>query len=212
MRATAQYGDHGRTEHGRGEHGDGVRARADTSRAAAILRHLGDRPVVLTGMMGAGKTVMGRRLAAHLGLDFIDSDHEIEAAAGMAISDIFARHGEPFFRDRENRVVERLIGGGARVVATGGGAFIHPATRAAIKARSLSVWIRADFDVLMRRVRRRPNRPLLRTPDPEGTLKRLMAERYPVYAEADVTVDSRDCSPDAMVDVTAAAILCRIAP
>ena len=168
--------------------------------------------MVLTGMMGAGKTVMGRRLAAHLGLDFVDSDIEIETAAGMTIPDIFARHGEPFFRDRENRVVGRLIGGGPRIVATGGGAFIHPATRAAIKAGSFSVWIKADFDVLMRRVRKRSNRPLLRTPDPEGTLKRLMAERYPVYAEADVTVESRDCSHDVMVDALAAAIARRLVP
>jgi shikimate kinase len=209
MRATAQFGDGG-ADYGRGGHR--TEATVGAARASAILRHLGPRPIVLTGMMGAGKTVMGRRLAAHLGLDFVDSDNEIETAAGMTIPDIFARHGEPFFRDRENRVVGRLIGGGARVVATGGGAFIHPSTRAAIKAGSLSVWIKADFDVLMRRVRKRSNRPLLRTPDPEGTLKRLMAERYPVYAEADVTVESRDCSQDAMVDVMVTAIAERLVP
>lgn len=208
MRATAQFGDGG-ADHGRGGH----RAEpAAAARASAILRQLGPRPIVLTGMMGAGKTVMGRRLASHLGIDFVDSDIEIETAAGMTIPDIFARHGEPFFRDRENRVVGRLIGGGQRVVATGGGAFIHPSTRAAIKSGSLSVWIKADFDVLMRRVRKRSNRPLLRTPDPEGTLKRLMAERYPVYAEADVTVDSRDCSHEVMVDAMAAAIAGRLLP
>ncbi len=217
MRATAQFGDHDRAGHGRGGHGGGSRvepsARLDgAARAGAIVRCLGARPIVLTGMMGAGKTVMGRRLAAHLGLDFVDSDIEIETAAGMAIPDIFARHGEPFFRDRENRVVGRLIGGGPRVVATGGGAFIHPATRAAIKADSFSVWIKADFDVLMRRVRKRSNRPLLRTADPEGTLKRLMAERYPVYAEADLTVESRDCSHDVMVDLLAGAIAGRLVP
>ncbi|RYB06092.1 shikimate kinase [Lichenibacterium ramalinae] len=217
MRATAQFGDHGRAEHGRDGHGGESRAepsaRADPgTRTGVILQHLGARPIVLTGMMGAGKTVMGRRLAAHLGLDFVDSDIEIETAAGMTIPDIFARHGEPFFRDRENRVVGRLIGGGPRVVATGGGAFIHPATRAAIKSGSFSVWIKADFDVLMRRVRKRSNRPLLRTPDPEGTLKRLMAERYPVYAEADLTVESRDCSHDVMVDQMAAAIAGRLVP
>ena len=209
MRATARFGDGG-ADHGRG--GQRAEPAAPSARTAAILRHLGSRPIVLTGMMGAGKTVMGRRLAAQLGLDFVDSDIEIETAAGMTIPDIFARHGEPFFRDRENRVVGRLIGGGARVVATGGGAFIHPATRAAIKSGSLSVWIRADFDVLMRRVRKRSNRPLLRTADPEGTLKRLMAERYPVYAEADVTVESRDCSQDAMVETMVAAIAERLLP
>lgn len=210
MRATAQIGDGG------AGHGSGSELHASpadrSARAAAIVRHLDGRPIVLTGMMGAGKTVMGRRLAAHLGLDFVDSDMEIERAAGMAIPDIFARHGEPFFRDREHRVVGRLIGGGVRVVATGGGAFIHRATRDAIKAASFSVWIKADFDVLMRRVRKRSNRPLLRTPDPEGTLKRLMAERYPVYAEADVTVESRDCSHDAMVDQLAGAIAGTLLP
>ena len=157
-------------------------------------------------MMGAGKTSTGRRLAAHLGLDFVDSDHEIETAAGMTIPEIFARDGEPYFRDRESRVVSRLIASGARVVATGGGAFIHPATRHAIKTGSYSVWIKADFDVLMRRVRRRSNRPLLQTPDPEGTLKRLMAERYPIYAEADLTVVSHDVSHEATVAEMTAAI------
>ena len=181
------------------------------SRSAFIVGRLGTRPIVLIGMMGAGKTVIGRRLAQHLKLDFVDSDVEIETAAAMTIPEIFARHGEPYFRDRENRVVGRLIGGGPRVVATGGGAFIHPATRDVIKAEALSVWIKADFDVLMRRVRKRTNRPLLRTPDPEGTLKRLMAERYPVYAEADVTVASRDCPHDVMVDEMAAAIAVHVA-
>ncbi len=209
MRATAQFGDQA-GEHGRGGHR--AEPSAGAARSSAIRHLLGQRPIVLTGMMGAGKTVMGRRLAAHLGLDFVDSDIEIETAAGMSIPDIFARHGEPFFRDRENRVVGRLIGGGPRVVATGGGAFIHPSTRAAIKSGSLSVWIKADFDVLMRRVRKRSNRPLLRTPDPEGTLKRLMAERYPVYAEADVTVESRDCSHDVMVDAMVSAIAGRLRP
>lgn len=177
----------------------GSASRGLSGPALAILRELGPRPIVLTGMMGAGKTSTGRRLAAHLGLDFVDSDHEIEAAAGMTIPEIFARDGEPYFRDRENRVVSRLLAGGARVVATGGGAFIHPATRQAIKAGSYSVWIKAEFDVLMRRVRRRSNRPLLQTPDPEGTLKRLMADRYPIYAEADLTVVSHDVSHETTV-------------
>ena len=150
-------------------------------------------------MMGAGKTVMGRRLATHLRLDFVDSDAEIEAAAGMTIAEIFARDGEPYFRERETRVVERLIKNGPRIVATGGGAFVHPGTRAAIKSLGLSLWIKAEFDVLMRRVRKRSNRPLLQTPDPEGTLRRLMAERYPVYAEADLTVVSHDGPQEVMV-------------
>jgi len=186
--------------------GQGRAAQADRGGSAAILRRLGPRPIVLIGMMGAGKTSTGRRLAARLGIDFVDSDLEMESAAGMTIPEIFARHGEPYFRDRESRVVERLIGGGPRVVATGGGAFIHPATRRTIKASGFSVWIKADFDVLMRRIRKRSNRPLMRTPDPEATLKSLMAERYPVYAEADLTIVSRDCSHDVMVDEMVAAV------
>jgi shikimate kinase len=197
MRATAYDGGRGRAAQADG---------GDATRAAAILGRLGPRPIVLIGMMGAGKTSTGRRLAAHLGIDFVDSDLEMESAAGMTIPEIFARHGEPYFRDRESRVVERLIGSGPRVVATGGGAFIHPATRRTIKASGFSVWIKADFDVLMRRIRKRNNRPLMRTPDPEATLKSLMAERYPVYAEADLTIVSRDCPHDVMVDAMAAAI------
>ena len=197
MRATAYDGGQGRAAQA---------DEGDAARAAAILRRLGPRPIVLIGMMGAGKTSTGRRLAARLGLDFVDSDIEMESAAGMTIPEIFARHGEPYFRDRESRVVERLIGGGPRVVATGGGAFIHPATRRTIKASGFSVWIKADFDVLMRRIRKRSNRPLMRTPDPEATLKSLMAERYPVYAEADLTIVSRDCSHDVMVDEMVAAV------
>ena len=168
-------------------------------RAATIVKRLGSRSVVLVGMMGAGKTVMGRRLAGQLALEFVDSDAEIETAAGMTIAEIFARDGESYFRERETRVVERLIKGGPRVVATGGGAFIHPGTRAAIKAHGLSLWIKADFDVLMRRVRKRANRPLLQTADPEGTLQRLIAARYPVYAEADLMVVSHDGPHEATV-------------
>ncbi len=159
-----------------------------------------ERPLVLIGMMGAGKTVVGKRLASRLGLPFIDSDHEIEACAQLTISEIFARHGEPYFRDREHKIVSRLVSAGSRVIATGGGSFIHPATRAVLQDRSITVWLKADFDVLMRRVRKRHNRPLLQTPDPEGTLHRLMDERYPVYAEADLTIVSRDGPQDQVVD------------
>ncbi len=180
--------------------------------AAPILAALGDRSLVLVGMMGVGKTVMGRRLAARLNLDFVDSDCEIETAAGMTIPDIFERYGESYFRERENRVVERLIREGPRVVATGGGAFVHPGTRATIKERAISVWIKADLDVLMRRVRKRTNRPLLRTPDPEGTLRRLMTERYPVYAEADVTVISRDGPHDLVVGEMLCALKAHLCP
>lgn len=179
---------------------DGLSAAGLDARAPRIVAGLGRRSVVLVGMMGAGKTVTGRRLAVRLGLGFVDSDGEIEAAAGMAISDIFSRYGEAYFRDREHMVVERLLRDGPRVVATGGGAFIHPATRAAIKAQAVSLWIKAEFDVLMRRVRKRSNRPLLRTADPEGTLRRLMTERYPVYAEADTIVTSRDGPAEIVVE------------
>ena len=170
------------------------------AQARAVVTRLGNRSLALVGMMGAGKTVIGRRLAARLGIDFIDTDHEIEAAASLTVPEIFERHGEPYFRDRECRVVARLIGAGPRVVATGGGAFIHAATRAAVRAGAVSIWLQADFDVLMRRVRKRSNRPLLKTPDPEGTMRRLIADRYPIYAEADVTVVSRDGPQDCVVN------------
>lgn len=169
------------------------------ARAQSLVDRLGTRSIALVGMMGAGKTVIGRRLAARLGIDFIDTDHEIEAAACLTIPEIFARHGEPYFRDRECRIVARLIGGGPRVVATGGGAYIHAATRAALRAGAVSVWLRADFDVLMRRVRKRSNRPLLQTSDPEATMRRLIELRYPIYAEADVMVVSRDGAQDSVV-------------
>jgi shikimate kinase len=176
------------------------------NREAQIVDRLASRPIVLVGMMGAGKTVVGRRLAARLGLNFVDSDHEIEACAQMTIPEIFERHGEAYFRDREHRVVSRLIGDGRSVLATGGGSFIHEATREAVKEHCLSVWLKADFDVLMRRVRKRQNRPLLQTPDPEGTLRRLMDLRYPIYAEADLTVVSRDGPPEAVAEAILAAI------
>lgn len=176
------------------------------SREALIIDRLAGRSIVLVGMMGAGKTVVGRRVAARLALPFVDSDHEIEACAQMTIPEIFERHGEAYFRDREYRVVNRLIGDAQSVLATGGGSFIHPATRAAVKDHCLSVWLKADFDVLMRRVRKRQNRPLLQTPDPEGTLRRLMDLRYPIYAEADLTVISRDGPPEAVVEAVLAAI------
>lgn len=167
---------------------------------------LQDRPIALVGMMGAGKTVVGRRLAARLGLDFIDSDHEIETCARATIPELFARHGEAYFREREAKVVSRLVAEGRRVIATGGGAFMHPATRALLKARCITVWLKADAEVLMRRVRKRPNRPLLQTPDPEATLRHLMDLRYPVYAEADLTVLSREGPHEQVVDDVLGAI------
>ena len=149
-----------------------------------------DRPIVLVGLMGAGKTTVGRRLAAVLGLPFLDADEEIERAAGLPVAEIFARHGEPDFRRGERKVIERLLHGPVHVLATGGGAFMDAETRQMLREHATSVWLRADLDVLMRRVEKRENRPLLRQGNPREVMARLMAERYPVYAEADMTVDS----------------------
>src|SRR5580658_5753835 len=169
--------------------------------AAAIRAALDRRSVVLIGMMGVGKSSIGRRLAARLAIPFADADTEIEKAAdNMSISDIFARHGEADFRSGEARVIARLLEGGPQVLATGGGAVINPDTRALIKAKGVSIWLSADFDVLMRRISKRKNeRPLLQTADPEATLRALLAEREPVYAQADLTVQSREVAHEAMV-------------
>ncbi len=140
--------------------------------------------------MGVGKTTVGRRLASLLHLPFVDADDEIERAAGCSISEIFSRYGEPAFRDGERRVIARLLGGPRHVLATGGGAFMSPETRTAIRRRGLSIWLRADLDVLYDRVRKRTHRPLLRQGDPKEILARLMNQRYPVYAEADLVVES----------------------
>jgi shikimate kinase/3-dehydroquinate synthase len=169
-------------------------------RAAALVEALAGRSLVLVGMMGSGKTTVGRRLALRLGLPFVDVDQEIVEAAGMPIADIFARHGEAHFRDGERRVVARLLDGGPRVVATGGGAFMNAATRTRMAENSISVWLKADLETLMRRVRRRPTRPLLQTADPVATMRRLLAEREPIYAQADVTVCSRDASHESVVE------------
>ena len=147
-----------------------------------------DRGVVLIGLMGAGKSSVGRRLAKHLGLPFFDTDQEIEKAAGCSIEDIFSRHGEAAFRRGERRVIARLLEGGGHVLATGGGAFMNPETRAKIAEKGISIWLSADLEVLLERVLRRDNRPLLRQGDPEQILRRLMAERDPVYAQADLIV------------------------
>jgi shikimate kinase len=168
-------------------------------RLLAIRKALGPRSVVLIGLMGAGKTAVGRRLANRLDLPFIDADTEIELAAGTSIREIFAEHGEAYFRQGERKVIARLLENGPQVLATGGGAYMNPDTRANIKAHGLSVWLKADIKVLMKRVGRRDNRPLLATGDPEKVMKRLMEERYPIYAEADVTVESRDVPHDVIV-------------
>jgi len=155
---------------------------------------------VLVGMMGVGKSSVGRRLAARLSIHFVDADTEIEKAAGMSIADIFARHGEADFRNGEARVIARLLESGPQVLATGGGAFMNADTRAAMQAKAVSIWLSADFDVLVRRVsKRKSERPLLQTADPAETLRRLLAEREPIYALADLSVKSRDVSHDAIV-------------
>lgn len=154
------------------------------------------RTLVLVGLMGAGKTSIGKRLAAKLHLPFVDADHEIESAAGCTIQEIFDRFGEAQFRDGERRVIARLLEGPVRVLSTGGGAFMHPETRALIRGRGLSVWLRAPLDLLVARTGRRDNRPLLKQGNPRDILAALMAQRYPVYAEADITVDSDERPPE----------------
>lgn len=168
-------------------------------RIAPIRAHIGTRSIVLIGLMGAGKTAIGRRLANRLGLDFIDADNEIELAAGKSISDIFAEHGENHFRDGEEKVIARLLKNGPQVLATGGGAYMSDTTRTNICENGVAVWLKGSLQVLMDRVKRRDHRPLLKTDDPEAVMKKLMDERYPVYAEADITVQSRDVPHDIIV-------------
>jgi shikimate kinase len=177
---------------------------------SALGAALGRRSVVLVGMMGAGKSSIGRRLAARLGIPFIDADSEIEKAADMTIQEIFTNHGELYFRAGEARVITRLLEGGPQVLATGGGAFMNPETRAIIRAKGISVWLRATLEVLSRRIKRRTDRPLLKTDDPVATLQRLIDERYPVYAEADLTVESREVPHDMIVDEIVAGLRGRI--
>ncbi len=154
------------------------------------------RTVVLVGLMGAGKTKIGRRLSARLNLPFFDSDGEIEEAAGETIDEIFRNRGEDVFRDGERRVIARLLAQPPHILATGGGAFMDPATRAAIRRRGVSVWLRADLDVLVARVSRRGNRPLLKARDPRAVLAELIERRHPIYAEADLIVDSSEGPPE----------------
>jgi shikimate kinase len=167
---------------------------------AAIRAVLQRRSVVLVGMMGVGKSSIGRRLAARLAMPFVDADTEIEKAAGMSIPDIFARHGEPDFRSGEARVIARLLDTGPQVLATGGGAFMNEATRDAIKTKGVSIWLSAEFDVLVRRIAKRKNdRPMLQTDDPAETLRQLLKVREPVYALADIAVQSRETPHDSIV-------------
>lgn len=175
---------------------------------AARLRALLDgRHIVLVGLMGAGKTSVGRRLAQRLGLPFIDSDHAIEESAQMSIPDFFALRGEAEFRAGERRVIARLLSEPQQVIATGGGAYMDAQTRDNIRQNAISLWLKAELPLLMRRVMRRQNRPLLATADPEGTMRGLIEARYPVYAGADVTVESLDSPHDIMVQATIDALL-----
>jgi shikimate kinase len=167
---------------------------------AKIAAALGARSIVLIGMMGAGKSTIGRRLAARLRLPFLDADVEIEAAAGMSIPDIFETHGEPHFRDGEARVIARLLDSGPAVIATGGGAFMREETRNRIRDKAVSIWLKAEAEIIMRRVRRRADRPLMQTPDPAATVDRLLGEREPVYQNADITIWSRDVPHEKIVD------------
>jgi len=188
--------------------GDGSgRSSSRIARARELAGLLGPRPLVLVGMMGAGKTTVGKRLAARLGRRFADSDEEIERAAQMTIPEIFAQRGEAEFRSGETRVIARLLREPDLVLATGGGAFINEDTRALILSNALSVWIKADFDLLFARVSKRSNRPLLQTADPRATLKALIDARYPVYAQADVTVVSRDVPHETVASDLVMAVL-----
>lgn len=173
---------------------------ADNSKIVEHVRsRLGQRPLVLVGLMGCGKSSVGKRLAGKLGLPFIDADEEIEKVAAKSISEIFADHGEEYFRNGERKVISRLLDAGPQVLATGGGAFINNETRAKIKGQAISIWLKADLPLLMRRVLKRDTRPLLKKGDPEAVMSALMAARYPIYAEADITVESRELPHDVMV-------------
>ena len=178
-----------------------------------IVAALGALAVVLVGMMGAGKSTIGRRLAARLHLPFRDADIEIEAAdAGMTIPEIFAPHGEPYFRDGEARVIARLLSGGASVLATGGGAFQREETRQRVHDGAVSIWLDADADIILRRVKRRTDRPLLQTADPAATIEKLIAERSPNYQLADITIASREVPHEKIVDECVAALHGRLRP
>jgi shikimate kinase len=190
-------------------------ATSSLSLDAEIASALGKRCVVLIGMMGAGKSTIGRRMAARLRLPFLDADTEIETAAGMSIPDIFETHGEPHFRDGEARVIARLLDGGPAVIATGGGAFMREETRGRVRDKAVSIWLKADAEVIMKRVRRRTDRPLLQNADPEATVGRLLGEREPVYGTADLTILSRDVPHDKIVDECMEALhakLCAVTP
>lgn len=173
-----------------------------TAAVAAALK----RPIVLVGLMGAGKSSIGRLVASRLGLEFVDADAEIEDAAGASIEEIFENHGEAVFRSGERRVISRLLAGPVRVIATGGGAFMDEGTRAEIKHAALSIWLKADLETLLKRVSRRGGRPLLKDKDPRGVMAALMERRDPVYSEADITVETSENPPTEVADRVIAAV------
>ena len=167
---------------------------AESGPESTVVRALGGRSIVLVGMMGAGKSSIGRRLASRLGIPFIDADTEIESAAGMTIPEIFEKHGEPYFRAGEARVIARLLDNGPQVLATGGGAVMDPQTRALIGQKGISIWLKADIDVLLKRTKRRNDRPLVEK------IKDLLPVREPIYAQADIIIQSRDEPHDTIID------------
>ena len=177
---------------------------------ADILAALGARPIVLVGMMGAGKSTIGRRLAARLQLPFTDADTEIETAHRMTIPEIFQKYGESYFRDGEARVIARMLDSGLGVLATGGGSFMREETRQRIGEKAVSIWLKADTEIIMKRVRRRTDRPLLQTADPVATVNRLLAEREPIYGKADLTIASRDVPHDKIVEECIEALHARL--
>ncbi|RKQ68317.1 MULTISPECIES: shikimate kinase [Oceanibaculum] len=171
-----------------------------------VPKHI-PKTIALVGLMGAGKSAVGRRLAARMGLPFIDADTAIEEAAGCTIEEIFARHGEPEFRDGERRVIQRLLESEPlHVLATGGGAFVNVQTRARLKQQAVTIWLRADLETLLERVAKRSNRPLLKQGDPRAVLEKLIADRYPIYAEADIVVDTAPGPVEETVDRVLAAL------
>lgn len=173
---------------------------------AKLTERLGQRSIVFVGLMGAGKTAIGHKVAELLKLPFIDSDHEIEHVSRMTIPDLFESYGEAEFRALERRVIARLLKTGPRVVSTGGGAFVNATTRRTVARQGVSIWLKADLPTLMERVGRKPTRPLLKNKDPQAVMEQLMAERYPLYAEADVTVRSRNDAKEVIADEAIAAL------
>lgn len=170
------------------------------------------KTIALVGLMGAGKTCIGRKLANALNMNFVDADHEIEAAAGCSISDFFSLHGEQQFREGERKVIRRLLDQPPQILATGGGAYIDPETRQLLGERALTIWLKADLDLLLKRVQRRNDRPLLQNVDPRQKLTDLMAQRYPIYSTADMTIESVDGPPELTLDRVLAALKARQVP